>query len=433
MRFLNRQVNYASTGGKLVESENLFYELSSPRMLPGGVPSALSFAQAPYITLGRGGRCWDQSGKVYIDFICGYGPVILGHGQTDVNAAVIEQLERGILFPANSPLHDELNAKLKQLFPYSDEALFFKTGSEAVAAAIRLARAFTGKMKVIRCGFHGWHDTMASPSISWHLYEADPQPPRLIAGIPAASSQDVLSWNGEDFKQLVDLCNANRSEVAALIVDPIQIREPIEENLKQLRVFTLKQEILLILDEIKTGFRVSIGGVQQLYGVQADLTILSKAIANGFPLAVVLGRKEIVSLAPSLRIMGTYNNELASVAAALMTISILERPGVIPWLWEAGQQLIDGFNEILNRKQLIDDVCARAYRWPCLPALWYRQRSEKAKRLMPILHRELASRGVLMLANHPNFICVEHTHDDIGDALQIFEDSLSDCLKPGIG
>ena len=406
-------------------------DVSPPRMLPGGVPSALSSEGARYIANGQGGRCWDQFGKAYIDFICGHGPVILGHAHTEVNAAVVKQLANGILFPSNSPLYDELSAKLKQLFPYSDETLFFKTGSEAVAAAIRLARAFTGKMKIIRCGFHGWHDAMISPSISWHLYEADPKPPRLIAGIPPSLSQDVLTWNGEDFQQLVDLCNAHKSEVAALIADPIQIREPVAENLKQLRVLTRDQGMLFILDEIKTGFRVSLGGVQQLYGLEGDLTILSKAIANGFPLAVVLGRKEILSLAPSLRIMGTYNNELVSIAAALMTIAILERPGIIAWLWEAGQQLIDGFNEILERKQLIEDVCAMPYRWSCLPALWYRQRSERAKRLMPVLHRELANQGVLLLANHPNYICAEHTHRDIGDALQIFEDSMNHCWKQG--
>jgi len=416
-----------------MKSDHPFQTLASSHMLPGGLPSALPFAEARYIIRGKGGRCWDQLGKVYIDFICGYGPVILGHSHAKVNAAVIKQLERGILFPSHSPLYDELNAKLKQLFPHGDETLFLKTGSEAVAAAMRLARAFTGKMKIIRCGFHGWHDAMISPSISWHLYEPDPQLPRLIAGIPSYLSQDVLSWNGEDFQQLVDLCDVHCAEVAALIIDPIQIREPVEENLKQLRRLTQNQGMLLILDEIKTGFRVSMGGIQQLYGVQADLTILSKAIANGFPLAVVLGRKEILSLATSIRIMGTYNNELASVAAALMTISILERSGSLTWLWTAGQLLIDGLNEILNRKQRIDDVCAKPYRWPCLPTLWYRQHSESAKRLMPVLQYELAHRGLLLLANHPSYICVEHTHNDIEKALQIFEDSMNECLKTGKG
>jgi glutamate-1-semialdehyde aminotransferase len=416
-----------------VANRKLFYNVSSPRMLPGGVPPALPSTEARYLSSGKGGRCWDQFGKTYIDFICGYGPVILGHAHTEVNAAVIKQLAKGILFSSNSPLHDELSWKLKELFPHSDETLFFKTGSEAVTAAIRLVRAFTGKMKVIRCGFHGWHDAMISPTISWHLYEADPQSPRHVPGIPSSSFQDILCWNGENLQQLADLCKANHGEVAALIIDPIQIREPVEENLKHLRQLTLDQGLMLILDEIKTGFRVSTGGVQQLYGIQADLTILSKAIANGFPLAVVLGRKEIVSLATTVRIMGTYNNELLSIAAALATIEILERPGIIPWLWEAGQQLIDGLNEILQRKLLIDDIRARPYRWPCLPTLWYRQHSEKAKRLMPVLHRQLARRGLLLLANHPSYTCVEHTHEDISLALQIFEEAVSDCLQSEIG
>jgi glutamate-1-semialdehyde aminotransferase len=108
---------------------------------------------------------------------------------------------------------------------------------------------------------------------------------------------------------------------------------------------------------------------------------------------------------------------------------VLERPGAIAWLWEAGQQLLDGCNEVIERKGLADDICAKPYRWPCLPALWYRQRSAAAQRLMPLLHRELARRGVLLLANHPSHICVEHTHADIAEALHVFEESVSACLK----
>src|SRR5579859_81167 len=412
-----------------MEKNNSFQELNSPDLLPGGVPSVISSTESSSIRSGRGGRCWDQTGKAYIDFICGYGPIILGHSHTEVNETVIEQIKRGFLFSSNSPLYEELHRKLGQIYLSTGKTLIFKTGSEAIAAAIRLARAFTNKMGIIRCGFHGWHDTMISPYVSWHLYEADPQPPRLIAGIPPSPVQYVHSWNGEDVEQLVDLCNRYSSQVAALIIDPIQIREPLEENIKQLRILTRNHGMLLILDEVKTGFRVSLGGVQQLYGIQADLTILSKAIANGFPLAVVLGREEIVSLASSIKIMGTYNNELLSIVAALTTISVLEKPGIITWLWDAGQRLIDGFNEILERKGLLDHICAQAYRWPCLPALRYRQDSEMARHLQTVLPRELTNRGVLLLANHPSFICTEHTTTDIDEALQIFEESVNACLK----
>lgn len=398
-------------------------------LLPGGVPSALP-SPGSYIVRGLGGRCWDQNGKVFIDFVCGYGPLVLGHCNAEVNQAVIEQMERGMMFPSNSPLHDELTSVLKRIFPYTDRSLFLKSGSEAVSAAIRLARAFTGKTKIIRCGFHGWHDSVVSPHVSWHLYEPDPQPPRLVAGVPQASLEPlVLPWYGEDLQQLEDLFREHRSTVAALLLDPVQLREPLEDCIRELRRLTRDEGALLILDEIKTGFRVSLAGVQGLYNVQPDLTILSKAISNGFPLSAVVGRAEILNLSASAKIMGTYNNELVSIAAALKTISILERPTSIPWLWQIGQKLINGINEIMNRLELIDDIQAIPYRWPCMPYILFRSRSERAQRLKPAFHQQLVQRGVLSLANHMNFICLAHTTDDVEDALQIVEDALVDCLS----
>jgi glutamate-1-semialdehyde aminotransferase len=304
-----------------------------------------------------------------------------------------------------------------------------KTGSEAVAAAIRLARTYTGKNKIIRCGFHGWHDQVISPDVSWHRYEADSRPPNLIPGVPIPEEPLVLSWNGEDIQQLEELFRVNHLNIAALLLDPVQLREPLEENLKTLRRLTRDEEALFILDEIKTGFRVSLGGVQDLYNVQPDLTILSKAFANGFPLAAVVGSAEILDFAPSAKIMGTYNNELVSIAAALKTISILERPTSIPWLWQVGQHLIDGINELLNRYNLIDDIQAVPYRWSCMPYIWFHSRSERAQCLKPIFYEQLVQRGVLLLANHMNFVCLAHTVRDVEDTLQAIGDALADCLQ----
>ncbi|MSP12236.1 MAG: aminotransferase class III-fold pyridoxal phosphate-dependent enzyme [Chloroflexi bacterium] len=405
-------------------------DLTNPSpTLPGGVLSALQGLPGRFIVRGHGGRCWDQFDQTYIDYICGYGPIIIGHCNAEVNQAVIQQLELGIIFPSYTTLHYQLNATLKRIFPYTDCCLFMKTGSEAISAAIRLARAFTGRATIFRCGFHGWHDAFISPYTSWHLFEADPFPPRYIPGIPQdPTAALVVSWDGEDFQQLADLFQAHRPSVAALILDPIQLREPFEENLRQLRKLTEEEGALLILDEIKTGFRVSLNGVQGLYNIKPDITVLSKAISNGFPLAVVLGQPKIMGLIQSARIMGTYNNELVSIAAALKTISILERSGSITRLWELGQKLIDGTNEILNRYRLIEDIQAVAYRWPCMPALWFHQHSERAQNLKSSLINELARHGVLILANHPSFICLEHNKQDVDDTLAAMDAAVLSCL-----
>lgn len=399
------------------------FELQADSLLPGGVPSVLGDSRQRYITKGKGGRCWDQLGQEYIDFICGYGPIILGHAHAEVNQAAIAQMEAGVLFPSDSPLHMELEKVLSALFPHTNRCLFLKTGSEAVSAAVRLARAFTGKMRIIRCGFLGWHDSMMAQHVGWHLYTADTHPPRSIVGIP--DNLEILTWKGEDLEELKDLFRLNRGEIAALILDPIQLREPCDENLQALRNLTHTEEALLILDEIKTGFRVHLGGVQGLYGIQADLTLLSKALANGFPLSVVIGRAELVDLAGVTKIMGTYNNELLSVAAALKTIAILQRPGIVDGLWDRGQQLIAGLNGSLAEHGWGDLVQAVAYRWPCMPALWFRN----AYLLEKKLPKELAKQGVLILANHPSFVCVEHTAEDVEAAIQRFDQTVVSLKK----
>jgi glutamate-1-semialdehyde aminotransferase len=230
-------------------------------------------------------------------------------------------------------------------------------------------------------------------------------------------------------QQLEEFFRAHRSSVAALILDPVQLREPLETHLRQICQLAHHEGALVILDEAKTGFRVGLAGVQGLYNVQPDLTILSKGISNGFPLSVVIGRAEILDLSVNAKIMGTYNNELASIAAALSTISILQRPTSISWLWQIGQRLIEGIDEILSRHRLTDDIQAVAYRWPCMPFIWFHHRSERAQRLKPIFYRRLVQGGVLLLDNHMNSTCLAHTSSDVENALQIIEDAWVACLS----
>lgn len=393
-------------------------------LLPGGVPSIFKTLPDRYIEMGKGGRCFDQYGNDYIDFICGFGSVILGHNHNGVNEAVKHQLNKGVTFSSSSPIFDELNSAIKQLFPYSGDIVIVKTGSEAVAVAIRLARAFTNKTKIIRCGFHGWHDEMIAPFESWHLYEPDPLPPRTVPGVNSYEHPTVFSWTGADFQTLQKLFQKHKGEVAALIIDPIQLRQPSKSQFNELKKLTKQENALLIFDEIKTGFHVNLSGVQGLYGIYPDITVLSKGIANGFPLAMALGKPEIMQLVPHIKIMGTYNNELISAAASLKTLSILQESNYIEMLWGLGQKLINGLNSLLIERGLEDHIQAVPYQWPSLPAVWLKQKSDFASKLKPILFHHLVKNGVLLLANHPNFICMQHTEKDIQDALDRFEAAL---------
>lgn len=403
-------------------------QTAAPGLLPGGVPSVFGAGSDRFIVRGSGGRCWDQYGRGYVDFVCGYGPIIIGHSCREVNEAVAEQMGKGMIFPARSPLHEELGSVIRRLLPHAGASIFLKTGSEAVSAAIRLARAHVGRDKIIRCGFHGWHDSVVSPHVSWHRYEKPP-PPSPVAGVPAAGRDPlVIAWDGEDLRQLETLFRAHGPSVAALILDPVQLREPLEENLRGVRELVSRAGALLIMDEIKTGFRINLAGAQGLYGVEADLSVFSKAIANGFPVSAVSGRADILGQSSGARIMGTYNNELLSVAAALKTISILERPGNISRLGQLGQRFIDGVDEILNRLDLSDDIRCVAYRWPSMPFIWFKSGSPAAQRIKPEFYRQVTQRGLLLLENHMNYVCTSHTDEDVDSALQSVEDAFRHCL-----
>lgn len=403
--------------------------------LPNSPPSTLSLGKVPtglpelFIVRGEGGYCWDHNSKKYIDYICGYGPVVLGHANLEVNLAVSDQISRGILFAANSPPLEALTDVLKHLFPKSPHSIFLKTGSEAVAAAIRLARAYTGKEKIIRCGFHGWHDSIVNPYLSWHQCTVDLNSPRPVLGVPKAGGEELfLNWLGDDLQKLSDIYKENRGCVAAMIIDPVQLREPIEENLNNILRLTHEEGALLILDEAKTGFRVSLTGVQGLYGIYADLTILSKAIANGFPLAAVIGSEEILSLASGAKLKGTYNTELSAIAAALKTIAILEQTSAPHYLNHLGQLLIDHLNALFDRFGLGDSVRAVPYRWPCMPFIWFHSPSRYIQDLKAKFYYQTANCGVLLLPKHMSYTCLAHTVQDIERTVQIVEDVLAGLI-----
>jgi glutamate-1-semialdehyde 2,1-aminomutase len=363
---------------------------------------------------GRGGRCWSAEGDEYIDLVCGYGPVVLGHAHAAVTQAVCEELARGTLLPGPTPTLDRLRGRLLELFPHHEGLLTFKTGSEAVAAAIRLARATTGREKVIRVGFHGWHDAVVSPYVSCHVYEHAAFKSELPPGIPHMSFEPYMTtWHGADMTELEALIRATGSDLAALVIDPVQISPPFAERASRLQSGLRNVGALLILDESKTGFRVDLGGVQALHGVRADITILGKALANGLPLAVVLGRAETIALAGPARIKGTFASESTALAAALATIDVLTAEDGPRVLAERGSQLIDGLSKTFRHAGLEGEVTATAYHWACLPYVVFAWNSARAQRLQDPFYIGLREEGVLMLRDHMSYVSLAHSDADI--------------------
>lgn len=391
----------------------------------GGVRSALP--EGIRIERGLGGRCWDQYGGEYVDLISGYGGVLLGHGHSDVNRAIVERITCGILFATRSALQEEVAAQLQSAFG-GEACQFFKTGSECVTAAVRLARAFTKKQTVIRCGFHGWHEEFIRDCRAWHQFEESEPFSGEVTGLADISIPErTLSWNGVDIGQLEELLRKRGSEVAAILLDPVQLRPPFGDNFRAIRALATQYNALLILDEIKTALRVHRGGVQGHLGVAADITLVGKSMANGLPLAAIISSHCILRHIAKARIMGTFNGELCAIAAARATLKIMNLPESVDTLWAHGERFIATANAIFRSNGLEERIIAVPYRWPSMPYVWFRDRS--LRRWQEAFYRDLArcspSRpGILLLANHMNFICLTHTDHDIQQATAALDETV---------
>lgn len=253
------------------------------QMIPGGVHRGgmplLEPGRSPiYFERGLGCRIWDVDGNEYIDYILAYGAILLGHANKAVNAAAFDQAAQGNLLSLNRPLHLQFIETVLRRFPAADLGYFMKAGSEASTAALRIARGFTGQRKVIRCGFHGWHD--------W-CFPEDPC-------VPAGLQEQVLDLRDITPAGLSALLDQHAGEIAAVIIAPEMVMPLTRDAIQPMIDVTHAHGALFIMDEIKTGFRTRGGSVQQYLGVRPDMTTLSKALGNGWPVSVVIGRGEVM-------------------------------------------------------------------------------------------------------------------------------------------
>ncbi len=329
------------------------------RVLPGG--SFGNISADIVIAEGRGGRVWDVSGNEYVDFLLGSGPMFIGHAHEDVVPAVMEQVRLGVTFFANSEPGIRLAAAIIDAVPCAEQVRFTSTGTEADAYAMRLARAFRGREKILKFegGFHGMSDA-AMQSMAPKRPGNFPQAAADSPGIPRSVSGDMLVAPFNDIAMAVSLIREHREDLAAVIVEPFQrLIPPRPGFLQALRDVTRETGVLLIFDEIVTGFRFAYGGAQEYYGVVPDICTLGKILAGGFPLAAVTGRADIMrhfdrgamgdAVLPQI---GTLSgNPLASVAG-LMTLEVLRRPGTYEAVFATGRRVMDGLRQAITARGL---------------------------------------------------------------------------------
>ncbi|MGQ9857557.1 MAG: aspartate aminotransferase family protein [Thermodesulfobacteriota bacterium] len=402
----------------LVRSMELFEQAKG--LVPGGVLGArrpADFIQGEYpifLDHGKGGRVTDVDGNEYVDFLCGYGPVILGYREEEVDEAVIRQIrEKGFCFSLTQRYQNDLAEKLRQLVPCSEFSIFLKTGSDATTASIRIARAHTGRVKVMRCGYHGWHD--------WCV--------EMKGGIPEKLYEDVFEFRYNDLDQLQDLMKVHGDRTAAIIMTPFghplhqKMEEPKPGFLEGVRELASKYGAVLVFDEVRTGFRLSMGGAQKLYGVTPDLAVLGKGMANGYAISVVTGKKEIMAdAADKLFISSTFFPNSDGYVAALKTIEILERDKVLDAIWKKGETFMGSIREILGKYDVGAELSGVA---PMFFITFARDQAGNHRAKRNSFFTQLIRRGVFMAPHHHAYICYRHTQEDLRLALQAIEEAMA--------
>jgi glutamate-1-semialdehyde 2,1-aminomutase len=320
----------------LETSQRLYDEAKA--YLPAGASSNVRvYSHEPFPILfknGNGPRVWDVDGNGYIDYLMAYGALILGHRHPTVIAAIRSQLEQGTMFGTTTQLEIEVAKLVTSAVPCAEMVTFANTGTEAIMAALRVARAFTGRDRIIKFEghYHGHNDYVlfsvdAPPPVSG--LERSPTKLPYFPGIPEDIRRTIIVAQWNDPASLERILRRNSSDVAAIITEPVMANQgvipPDPDYLKQLRELTLKYDVLLIFDEVLTGFRIAKGGAQELYGVKPDLVCFAKAIGGGTPIAAIAGRKEIMNMIGPGRIGfgGTYNANPLSLAASKAALQTL--------------------------------------------------------------------------------------------------------------
>lgn len=404
------------------KSEALFKE--AKQLIPGGVTNArhpTKFYPGHYpIFMQRGSAChvWDVDGNEYIDWILSFGPILLGHVHPRVEKVVRESLARGFCFTMVHPVQNKLAQLLIDIIPCAEMVKFLVGGSDVTSAAIRIARIHTGRDKVARWGYHGWHD--------WCYGGAGTD--RAFYGVPEGITRDILTFTYNDLDSLESVFKKHSGQIACVIMQPFEASKewPRDGFLEGVKRITHENGAVLIFDEIRTCFRMALGGAQEYFGVVPDMATVSKAIANGYPISAVVGKREIMQMAEQTRLSSTFLVNTFPMIAAIETIHVLQKEKGVAYMWTLGKKLMDGLKGIINEI----GVDAQVIGAPPLPLLSFTDRDAHTREaLKKRFYLETTQRGVLFHPNHCWFLSLGHTEKDIENTLEVSRDSLKIAKK----
>jgi glutamate-1-semialdehyde 2,1-aminomutase len=416
------------------------------KRLPLGVASNFRYwgdDRTIYVKQGRGARIVDIDDNSYVDYRMGYGPGILGYADPRVDAAAREGMEVGGVFALSTLRELSVAERISRMVPAAELVRFSNSGTEAVMAGLRLARAYTGKddYVILEGGYHGLFDAAMwyTPMENWSQ-SGDPEIKPYSQGVPVSTRSMAHFVQANDANQLEDVFRRHAGRIACMLIEPIMgnclgiAAEP--EYLRAARALCDKHGVVMLIDEVKTGFRVARGGVQELYGVKADLCTFAKAVANGYPISVLAGREEIMRrIGKGVAHGGTYTAHSVSLAAADKTLEILEETDALERIADYGTRLRAGMHAILSARGIAHSFVGH----PSMSGLYfakdpprnYRAWKNSDYSFYDAMARVLHDEGVLCEpdSREPWFISAAHDDTCLADTLRGFETAVDATLR----
>lgn len=428
---------------------NAFFEIAA-RSLPMGVSSNYRYwgsLKTLYIERGKGAHLWDVDGNRYIDYRMGYGPAILGHSDERVDNAVWEAMQRGQTFAMSIPEELEVAEKMIAMCPSVEMVRFCNSGTEATMHALRVARAWTGRDQFIMFEgqYHGLHDNvMFAANIGgdsdWSSNRRSPVIFPFSSGIPKMMNQLVTLLPFNDAETLERVVRQSANDLAAILVEPMLGNcggiMPDPDWLPLIRRLCDEYGIVMIMDEVKTGFRIAKGGAQEVFGVRTDLATYAKAMGNGYPVAAFGGRRDIMSIVgKGVSHGGTFAGNRLSMAAANATLDILQNTDALARVAQTGKKIQEGLSKVISQFKVPFVIAGQ----PAMFNVWFDENPPREYRdwkssdhsLYDSVADELIERGVMPEpdSREPWFISAAHSNEDIAETVEAFEQSLKKAIE----
>lgn len=426
---------------RLLKKSNAHFRKAVTK-LPLGVASNFRYwgdDKTIYVQRAKGGRIWDIDGNEYIDYRLGYGPAILGYADERVDEAARKGMDVGGVFALATELEYEVACRISEMVPAAELVRFSNSGTEAVMAAMRVARAFSGKDEhlIVEGGYHGifnevlWYTDVEA----WDPKSGDPEVLPCSEGVPNLIKQLFHAVPLNDANVLEDVLRKHGDRIAAYLVEPIMGNccgiSATPEYMQAVRSLCDKYNVVLIVDEVKTGFRVAKGGVQELMGIQADLCTFAKALANGYPISVVAGREDIMrKIGDGVVHGGTFTAHSVTLAAANRTLEILAETDALANIAANGEKLRAGINRILTARGIKHSFAGH----PAMSGLFfnaeppsnYREWLDSDYEFYDAMAQELHELGILVEpdSREPWFLCEAHDMDCVEETLDKFEQAV---------